>query len=106
MNSLGFLNEGETVKMLNENKEEKFERKTHLGEMSDEERTIFKELIREYEDIFEYDEEKLGKVGTVKHEIVIEENQGPIAQKRYKEIDQKCSGQHLFANGNAAGSIG
>ncbi|GET66141.1 retroviral-like aspartic protease 1 [Rhizophagus irregularis DAOM 181602=DAOM 197198] len=75
--------------MLNESKEEKFEKKTHLGEMSDEERIAFKKLIREYEDIFEYDEEKLGRINTVKHEIIIEENQGPIAQKRYKETDEK-----------------
>ncbi|GET63041.1 enzymatic polyprotein, putative [Rhizophagus irregularis DAOM 181602=DAOM 197198] len=75
--------------MLNESKEEKFEKKTHLGEVSDEERIAFKKLIREYEDIFEYDEEKLGRINTVKHEIIIEENQGPIAQKRYKETDEK-----------------
>ncbi|GBC41210.2 enzymatic polyprotein, putative [Rhizophagus irregularis DAOM 181602=DAOM 197198] len=75
--------------MLNESKEEKFEKKTHLGEMSDEERTTFRKLIRKYEDIFEYDEEKLGRINTVKHEIIIEENQGPIAQKRYKETDEK-----------------
>ncbi|GET61117.1 hypothetical protein GLOIN_2v1768072 [Rhizophagus irregularis DAOM 181602=DAOM 197198] len=31
--------------MLNESKEEKFEKKTHLGEMSDEERIAFKKLI-------------------------------------------------------------
>ena len=85
MNSLDFLNEGETIKKQNENKEEKFDKKTCLGEMNDEKKITFKEVIKEYEDIFEYDEEKLGKVNTVKHKIEIKENQESIAQKRYKE---------------------
>ncbi|RIA81354.1 kinase-like domain-containing protein [Glomus cerebriforme] len=74
MNSLG-LKEEETIKIPKENKEEKFEKKTYLGEMSNERKEIFKELIKEYEDIFEYDEEKLGRVNKVKHNIEIKENQ-------------------------------
>src|SRR5688572_11621470 len=71
------------------NKEEKFENKICLGEMSDKRKEMFKELIREYEDIFEYDGEKLGRVDMVKHKIEIEENQRPILQKRYRETDEK-----------------
>jgi hypothetical protein len=74
---------------INEEKDKKFKEKLHIGEMSNERREIMKKLIRKYEDIIEYDEEKLGKIKLVKHEIEIEENQKPIAQKRYKEIDEK-----------------
>ncbi|CAB4419687.1 unnamed protein product [Rhizophagus irregularis] len=75
--------------MPKENKKEKFEKKIYLGEMDDLKKEMFKELIREYEDIFEYDEEKLGRVDKVKHEIEIREDQEPIAQKRYRETEEK-----------------
>ncbi|CAB4442399.1 unnamed protein product [Rhizophagus irregularis] len=77
--------------MPNENKKEKFEKKIYLGEMDDLKKEMFKELIREYEDIFEYDEEKLGRVNKVKHEIEVREDQEPIAQKRYRETEEKES---------------
>ncbi|CAB4408573.1 unnamed protein product [Rhizophagus irregularis] len=57
--------------------------------MDDLKKEMFKELIREYEDIFEYDEEKLGRVNKVKHEIEVREDQEPIAQKRYRETEEK-----------------
>ncbi|CAB4434110.1 unnamed protein product [Rhizophagus irregularis] len=75
--------------MPKENKKKKFEKKIYLGEMNDLKKEMFKELIREYEDIFEYDEEKLGRVDKVKHEIEIREDQEPIAQKRYRETEEK-----------------
>ncbi|CAB4443572.1 unnamed protein product [Rhizophagus irregularis] len=75
--------------MPKENKKEKFEKKVYLGEMDDLKKEMFKGLIREYEDIFEYDEEKLGRVNKVKHEIEIREDQEPIAQKRYRETEEK-----------------
>ena len=75
--------------MPKENKKEKFEKKIYLGEMDDLKKEMFKELIREYEDIFEYDEEKLGRVDKVKHEIEVKEEQEPIAQKRYRETEEK-----------------
>src|ERR1700742_4276006 len=89
MNSLGFLSERETIKKQSESKGEKFEKKICLGEMNNEKKEVFKELIRGYEDIFEYDGEKLGRVDKVKHEIEIKENQEPILQKRYRETDEK-----------------
>ncbi|GBC29398.2 zinc knuckle protein [Rhizophagus irregularis DAOM 181602=DAOM 197198] len=75
--------------MPNESKKEKFERKIYLGEMDNLKKEMFKELIREYKDIFEYDEEKLGRVNKVKHEIEVKEDQEPIAQKRYRETEEK-----------------
>ncbi|CAB4418771.1 unnamed protein product [Rhizophagus irregularis] len=75
--------------MPNENKKEKFEKKIYLGEMDDSKEEMFKELIREYEDIFEYDGEKLGRVNKVKHEIEVKEDQEPIAQKRYRKTEVK-----------------
>ncbi|PKY63404.1 hypothetical protein RhiirA4_492232 [Rhizophagus irregularis] len=51
----------EEVFRKKKNNEEKFENKVCLGEMSNERKEMFKELIWEYEDIFEYDGEKLGR---------------------------------------------
>jgi hypothetical protein len=74
---------------ISEEKDKKFKEKLCIGEMSNEKKEIIEKLIRKYEDIIEYDEEKLGKIKLVKHEIEIKKNQEPIAQKRYKEIDEK-----------------
>jgi hypothetical protein len=74
---------------INEEKDKKFKEKLCVGEMSNERKEIIEKLIRKYEDIIEYDEEKLGKIKLVKHEIEIKENQEPIVQKRYKETDEK-----------------
>ncbi|EXX77110.1 hypothetical protein RirG_026790 [Rhizophagus irregularis DAOM 197198w] len=76
-------------KNKNENDDEKFEKKTLLGKMSDKEKEILKELIREYKDIFEYNGEKLGRTDKIKYKIEIEENKEPIAQKRYKVTEDK-----------------
>src|ERR1700742_4803702 len=73
----------------NKNKLEKFYEKVKLGEITDERKDIMKGLIESYEDIFEYDGEKLGRVSIVKHKIEIKGDQEPIAQKRYKETDEK-----------------
>jgi putative transposase len=72
---------------INEERDKKFKEKLCMGEMSNERREIIEKLIRKYENIIEYDEEKLEKL--VKHEIEIKENQEPIVQKRYKETDEK-----------------
>ena len=66
-----------------ENKWEKFDKKINLGEITGKRKDDMIKLIKSYEEIFEYDEEKLGRVNTVKHQIEIKENQEPIAQKRY-----------------------
>ena len=58
--------------------------------MSDEQKKIIGNLVRKYGRIFEYDKEKVGRISTVKHEIIIKENQEPIAQKRYKETEEKA----------------
>jgi hypothetical protein len=67
---------------INEEKDKKFEEKLCIGEMSNERKEIIEKLIRKYEDIIEYDEEKLGKIKLVRHEIEIKEDQEPIMQKR------------------------
>src|ERR1044072_352353 len=79
---------------LNENKEseskwEKFNKKINTGEITDKRKDDIIKLIKKYEEIFEYDGEKLGRVNTVEHKIEIKESQEPIAQKRYKETDEK-----------------
>jgi hypothetical protein len=74
---------------INEEKDKKFKEKLRIGEMSNERKEVIEKLIRKYEDIMEYDEEKLGKIKLVRHEIEIKENQEPIIQKRYKETDEK-----------------
>src|ERR1700742_794266 len=73
----------------NENKWEKFDKKINLGEITDKRKDDIIKLIKNYEEIFEYDGEKLGRVNTVEHKIEIKESQEPIAQKRYKETDEK-----------------
>ncbi|GBC11402.2 retroviral-like aspartic protease 1 [Rhizophagus irregularis DAOM 181602=DAOM 197198] len=73
----------------NENKWEKFDKKINLGEVTGKRKDDIIKIIKSYEEIFEYDEEKLGKVNTVKHKIEIKEGQEPIAQKRYKETEEK-----------------
>ena len=72
----------------NETKWEKFDKKINLGEITDKRKDDIIKLIKSYEEIFEYDGEKLGKVNTVKHKIEIKEGQEPIAQKRYKETEE------------------
>jgi hypothetical protein len=74
---------------ISEEKDKKFKEKLCIGEMSNKRKEIIEKLIRKYENIIEYDEEKLGKIKLVKHEIEIKENQEPIVQKRYKETDEK-----------------
>lgn len=39
--------------------QEKFNKKLKIGEMSNENRKILEKLIKEYKDIFEYNEEKI-----------------------------------------------
>ncbi|PKY53399.1 hypothetical protein RhiirA4_471569, partial [Rhizophagus irregularis] len=80
--------------MLNKNdknktKWKKFDKKINLGEITDKRKDDIIKLIKSYEEIFEYDGEKLGKVDTVKHKIEIKEGQELIAQKRYKETEEK-----------------
>ncbi|GET52748.1 hypothetical protein PTSG_12973 [Rhizophagus irregularis DAOM 181602=DAOM 197198] len=48
-----------------------------------------KVLVEKYKDIFEYDGEKYNRTNLVKHEIRLKEGTEPIAQKRYKENDEK-----------------
>ena len=43
------------------------------------------EMLIKYEDVLEYDQEKPNVVPDIKHKIVIEPNQKPILQKRYRE---------------------
>ncbi|GBC33494.1 enzymatic polyprotein, putative [Rhizophagus irregularis DAOM 181602=DAOM 197198] len=73
----------------NETKWEKFDKKINLGEVTGKRKDGIIKLIKSYEEIFEYDGEKLGKVDTVRHKIEIKEGQEPIAQKRYKETEEK-----------------
>lgn len=40
-------------------------------------------------DLFEYNEERLGRTDLTKHRIRLKENQEPIAQKRYRETKEK-----------------
>jgi hypothetical protein len=75
------------IKML-ENKK-KFEDKINMGEINDERKEILKELLKKYENMFEYNEEKLGKIKVTKHKIKINEGQEPISQRRYKETEEK-----------------
>src|ERR1700733_8700553 len=73
----------------NESKWEKFNQRLNLGEVNNERKDIIRKLIKSYEEICEYDGEKLGTVNNVKHKIEIKEGQEPIAQKRNKETDEK-----------------
>jgi hypothetical protein len=47
-----------------ENKK-KFEDKITIGEMNDERKEILKELLKKYENMFEYNKEKLGKIKVI-----------------------------------------
>jgi hypothetical protein len=69
--------------------EKRFEDKINMGEINDERKEILKELLKKYENMFEYNEEKLGKIEVTKHEIKINEGQEPILQRRYKETEEK-----------------
>ena len=64
--------------------------KLFIGETNKGRRRIIEGIVKGYEDIFEYDEEKEGRVGSVKHQIIIDERQKPIAQRRYKETGDKA----------------
>lgn len=77
--------------MQGKDKEEnKFEKKISLGEMCEKEKEEFMKLLYEYEEIFEYDKEKLGRVKGVKHKVRLLENQKPIKRTRYKETPDKA----------------
>jgi hypothetical protein len=52
-------------------------------------RMKIKQLIIEYEHIFEYDKEKMGRINLVKHKIITSPNEIPIAQKKYRETKDK-----------------
>ncbi|PKY60459.1 hypothetical protein RhiirA4_484182 [Rhizophagus irregularis] len=72
--------------MLNENdknetKWEKFNKKINLGEITGKRKDDIIKLIKSYEEIFEYNEEKLGKVNTIKHKIEIKEVKEVIKEK-------------------------
>src|ERR1700742_2604749 len=68
---------------------EKFEKKLNIEEISKERKDKLRNLVKRYEIIFEYDTEKLGRVDKIKHNIETKEEQEPIAQKRYKETEEK-----------------
>jgi hypothetical protein len=72
-----------------ENDKKRFEDKINMGEMNNERKEILKKLLKKYENMFEYNEEKLGKIEVTKHEIKINEGQEPISQRRYKETEEK-----------------
>jgi hypothetical protein len=44
---------------INEKKDKKFEDRIKIGEMDDERKEILKELLKKYENLFEYNKEKL-----------------------------------------------
>ncbi|GBC41197.2 enzymatic polyprotein, putative [Rhizophagus irregularis DAOM 181602=DAOM 197198] len=74
--------------MINENgkneiKWEKFDKKINLGEVTGKRKDDIIKIIKSYEEIFEYDEEKLGKVNTVKHKIEIREER---QQEAFEEL--------------------
>src|SRR5687768_5158983 len=71
------------------NKWEKFGKKLNIEEISKERKDKLEDLIKSYEMIFEYDGEKLGRVDRIKHNIEVKKGQEPIAQKRYKETEEK-----------------
>jgi hypothetical protein len=67
----------------------KMHEKTKFGEVTETEKARLWELIKEYEEIMEYDKRKIGKISLMKHRIEIEKDQKLIAQKRYKETEEK-----------------
>ena len=69
----------------------KFKEKLNISkEINNDQRQIIEKLVMEYEPIFEYDKEKIGWIGSVKHNIIIEDDQKPIAQIRYRETTEKA----------------
>jgi hypothetical protein len=68
----------------NKEKDKKFKEKLCIGEISNKKKEIMEKLIRKYENIIEYDKEKLGKIKLVKHKIEIKENQEPISYNTKK----------------------
>ncbi|GBC27058.2 enzymatic polyprotein, putative [Rhizophagus irregularis DAOM 181602=DAOM 197198] len=61
----------------------------HEGDITNEQKGKLKVLVEKYKDIFEYDGEKYNRTNLVKHEIRLKVGTEPIAQKRYKENDEK-----------------
>ena len=71
-------------------KKEKFNEKLYIGKMNEYDKRTIEKLVKRYENIFEYNEEKIGKIDTVKHKIEIKEGQEPIKQVKYKETGEKA----------------
>ena len=68
----------------------KFNEKLHINEqLHPIDKTRVEQLILKYENIFEYDKEKIGRIELVKHKIITPLNVEPIAQKRYRETKDK-----------------
>ncbi|GET51685.1 enzymatic polyprotein, putative [Rhizophagus irregularis DAOM 181602=DAOM 197198] len=61
----------------------------HEGDITNEQKGKLKVLVEKYKDIFEYDGEKYNRTNLVKHEIRLKGGTELIAQKRYKENDEK-----------------
>ena len=69
---------------------EKLKSKTFIEESLDSKnKKKVEELLIKYEDVLEYDQEKSNIVPNIKHKIVVNEDQKPILQKRYKETPDK-----------------
>jgi Reverse transcriptase (RNA-dependent DNA polymerase)/RNase H-like domain found in reverse transcriptase len=80
----------ETIKKNERDNEDKFKKKLQIGEMESKEREIMERIVNEYKEIFEYDIEKIGKTDLIKHRIIVEGDQGPIAQKKYRETGDRA----------------
>ena len=72
--------QGETEKML---------KKLVLEDIDSDKKTLITELVTQYIDIMEYDQEKPNIVPNVKHRIVIEKGKDPIKQRYYRETPDK-----------------
>src|SRR5215471_13168939 len=69
---------------------EKIKSKTFIEEtLNNNNKKDIEKLLIEFEDVLEYDQEKPNIVPEVKHKIIINDNQQPILQKRYKETPDK-----------------
>jgi hypothetical protein len=69
---------------------EKFNEKLHINnDIYPNKRNQIKQLIMEYESIFEYDNEKNGRIDLAKHKIITPPDAIPITQKRYRETKDK-----------------
>ncbi|GET54020.1 hypothetical protein GLOIN_2v1765994 [Rhizophagus irregularis DAOM 181602=DAOM 197198] len=79
----------ENENFKHKNDHEKFTEKFKVGDITNEQKGKLKVLVEKYKDIFEYDGEKYNRTNLVKHEIRLKEGTEPIAQKRYKENDEK-----------------